>query len=267
MAAQLPNSNAPMPASRPSPPALQHRAHLQADRPPLPRARSPTARDGRRRASRRPRAVPARSRRASPCARRTSRSARSRAAAPADRSQVVRRALEPVGPSVRLGRHHVGEDRVAARPAHAARSPGAGSQHEHLPRRRREPDRCSRAPRSSRLAADRDLSPRRCGSSASAPPPSFATPAAPSATPSISPNADAGAPSVTVRKLGSSDVGISWPTSDRKLASPMSRTPDVSHRSVAAGGRSGSSIGPRVSLPALPPVYRRRWTPRSRRPD
>jgi hypothetical protein len=37
---------------------------------------------------------------------------------------------------------------------------------------------------------------RRCGSSASAPPPSLAAPARPSAAPSIAPSAAAGAPSV-----------------------------------------------------------------------
>ena len=61
---------------------------------------------------------------------------------------------------------------------------------------------------------------RRWGSSANAPPASFATPAAASATPSISPNAAAGAPNVVLRKLGSSDVGISCPASEKKLATP-----------------------------------------------
>ena len=74
---------------------------------------------------------------------------------------------------------------------------------------------------------------RRSGSSARAPPASLATPAAPSAMPSINPSADAGAPSVTVRKLGSSDVGISWPTSERKLASPIERTPGLNQVEVA----------------------------------
>ena len=48
------------------------------------------------------------------------------------------------------------------------------------------------------------------------------------------PSADAGAPSVTVRKLGSSEVGISWPESDRKLASPIDRTPGLNQVEVAA---------------------------------
>jgi hypothetical protein len=39
---------------------------------------------------------------------------------------------------------------------------------------------------------------------------------------------------VTVRKLGSSDVGISCPTSDRKLASPIDRTPGLSQLELAA---------------------------------
>jgi hypothetical protein len=43
-------------------------------------------------------------------------------------------------------------------------------------------------------------------------------PASPSATPSMVPSTAAGAPSVDVRKLGSSAVGISWPASARRLA-------------------------------------------------
>ena len=63
--------------------------------------------------------------------------------------------------------------------------------------------------------------------------------------PSMSPRAEAGAPSVTVRKVGSSAVGISWPASEKKLAMPMARAPGVSHLAwpavvVAVG--SGSSV-------------------------
>jgi hypothetical protein len=46
---------------------------------------------------------------------------------------------------------------------------------------------------------------------------------------SISPNAEAGAPSVEFKRLGNRAVGTSWPTSARKLAAPMPLTPGVSH--------------------------------------
>src|SRR2546421_2022884 len=49
-------------------------------------------------------------------------------------------------------------------------------------------------------------------------------PASPSATPSMRPRAAAGAPNET-RRLGNKAVGISWPTSARKLAAPMPTTP------------------------------------------
>jgi hypothetical protein len=45
------------------------------------------------------------------------------------------------------------------------------------------------------------------------------------------PRAAAGAPNVAVSRLGSRAVGISWPTSARKLAAPMPRTPGMSQRS------------------------------------
>ena len=45
---------------------------------------------------------------------------------------------------------------------------------------------------------------------------------------SISPSAAAGAPRVAVSRLGSRAVGISWPTSARKLAVPMPTTPGPS---------------------------------------
>ncbi len=134
--------------------APQHRAHLQADRPPLPCARSPHAphggehRDGREQ-SRHDRDEHRR-------AHVEHRDQRDREQRPHDRPEIVSGALEPVGAPVRLGRHHVGEDRVAARTAHAARSPGAGSQHEHLPRRGREPD-AAREHRGRDVAPDRDL--------------------------------------------------------------------------------------------------------------
>ena len=44
----------------------------------------------------------------------------------------------------------------------------------------------------------------------------------------MAPSADAGAPSVEVRRLGGSAVGISWPASAKKLAAPISATPGLS---------------------------------------
>src|SRR4029450_11533043 len=79
-----------------------------------------------------------------------------------------------------------------------------------------------------------------------APPASRAMPARPSAMPSISPRAAAGAPRVAVSRLGSRAVGISWPVSDSKLAAPMPATPGLSQRS--RGGREVPVVlGPRGS--------------------
>jgi len=61
-----------------------------------------------------------------------------------------------------------------------------------------------------------------------APPASRAAPASPSEMPSMRPRAAAGAPRVTVSRLGSRAVGISWPTSARKLAVPIPATPGPS---------------------------------------
>ena len=47
----------------------------------------------------------------------------------------------------------------------------------------------------------------------------------------------------TVRKRGSSAVGISWPTSARRLAAPIPRTPGVSQASVDSSG-CASSVTP-----------------------
>ena len=222
VAAQLPNSNAPMPANRrPSPPRSTGRTCRRIGRS-IPRARSPHAPHSGEHRERREQTRHDRDehRRAHV----EDRDQRDREQGTHDRAEVVRRALEPVGPPVRLGRHDVGEDRVAARTAHPARSPGAGSQHEHLPRRRREPD-AAREHRGRHVAADRDLraalrvvGERAAGRASQRPPRRRRRPRS-------NPNADAGAPSVTVRKLGSSDVGISCPTSERKLASPIDRTP------------------------------------------
>ena len=87
---------------------------------------------------------------------------------------------------------------------------------------------------------------RRSGSSASAPPPSLATPPSPSASPSITPSAAAGAPSVLVRKAGSRAVGTSWPRSASRLAPPIATTPRFSQ------GRSASADCERDLRPSCP---------------
>jgi len=61
-----------------------------------------------------------------------------------------------------------------------------------------------------------------------------ASPASASETPSVGPSADAGAPNVEVRTLGSSAVGISWPASDNKLAVPMPATSGLSQRAFSS---------------------------------
>jgi hypothetical protein len=51
-----------------------------------------------------------------------------------------------------------------------------------------------------------------------------------------------GAPSVPVNSEGRSEVGISWPTSARRLAPPMPRTAGVSHRSSGADGSAVAGV-------------------------
>ena len=95
---------------------------------------------------------------------------------------------------------------------------------------------------------------RRSGSSASAPPPSLATPPSPSASPSITPSAAAGAPSVLVRKAGSSAVGTSYPRSASRLEPPIATTPRFSQgRLVPADceGDPGPSCPDRAGPRAL----------------
>ena len=91
---------------------------------------------------------------------------------------------------------------------------------------------------------------RRLGSSARAPPSSRATPARASLTPSMTPNTDAGAPSVEVSKLGNNDVGTSCPASDKKLATPIPVTPGVNHPSVRATEASAEPIYVNLARPA-----------------
>ena len=55
-----------------------------------------------------------------------------------------------------------------------------------------------------------------------------------------SPSALAEAPRVVVRKLGRSAVGTSWPRSESRLATPIPRTPGVSHAVPAVSSAVGS---------------------------
>src|SRR5262245_8533454 len=59
------------------------------------------------------------------------------------------------------------------------------------------------------------------------------------------PSAAAGACRVDVSRLGSSEVGISWPASESRLAVPMPATPGVSHRSLAGEGSVTAAVSPR----------------------
>ena len=108
---------------------------------------------------------------------------------------------------------------------------------------------------------------RRAGSFDSGPPASFATPTSASEAPSITPSAPGPACSVEVRKLGSTDVAISCPASEKKLAAPTPTTPDVSHRSSKAAGPG--STWSAVSSPATrsPPRLSGRRTPHATTPD
>jgi len=122
-------------------------------------------------------------------------------------------------PGRRCCRDEVGEQGVAGRDAQTAGGPGASPQHPDLP------DAAGGAGQRGQgggegVAADRDAAPvgrvvgecsvaelRRVGQGVG--------------DPSIRPGGAAGAPRVLVSRLGSSAVGISWPTSARKLAAPI----------------------------------------------
>jgi len=64
----------------------------------------------------------------------------------------------------------------------------------------------------------------------------------------MSPRVDADAPSVVVSRLGSSAVGISWPTSARKLAVPMPATPGPNQASALASSFVSSAPVVRAGL-------------------
>ena len=59
---------------------------------------------------------------------------------PDNRAQVVHRPLEPVGPTVKAGRHYVGQQRIAGRDPQPPGRPGTGPKHSHLPRCGRRTD-------------------------------------------------------------------------------------------------------------------------------
>src|SRR5271167_525120 len=75
---------------------------------------------------------------------------------------------------------------------------------------------------------------RRAGRSAIQPPANFAKLERPSETPSMIPSAYAGAPRLA-RNAGKIAVAASWPQSEKRLASPMPRTPRVSQRLDSGG--------------------------------
>jgi hypothetical protein len=162
-----------------------------------------------------------------------------------DRAEVVHRALEAVRAAIGGGRNAVGEQGVARRHPQAAGQPRPGPQHADLPDRRGGRD-AGRQRRGGGVAADRDLTPadRVVGQGTA---PSLARPARPSATPSMIPSAAAGACSVDVSRLGSSEVGISWPASESRLAVPMPATPGVSHCSRSVEGSVTAAVWPAVS--------------------
>lgn len=64
----------------------------------------------------------------------------------------------------------------------------------------------------------------------------------------MSPRVDADAPSVVVSRLGSSAVGISWPTSAKKLAVPMPATPGPNQASAVPSALASSLSFVRAGL-------------------
>lgn len=74
---------------------------------------------------------------------------------PADRAEAVHRALEPVGPDVRVGGDQVGEQRVSGRYLQAAGRPRRPAQHTGPHDRRRGADQ-TRQHRGRGVAADRN---------------------------------------------------------------------------------------------------------------
>ena len=137
----------------------------------------------------------------------------------------------------------VGQQRVARRDAQAARGPGAGAQDGDLPGRRGDADQAGQHRRGG-VAADRGRpAPVRVVGERTAAEPRRARQAVGDAL--DHPSAAAGAPRVLVRKLGSSEVGTSWPRSARRLAAPMPRTegpnPLLASGAASAAGGCGSA--------------------------
>ena len=259
VAATLPSSNAPMPTNRRAESPVQDRAELDADRLPRLLGRRAGCAD---RVDDRDRGEQAGDdadeHRGADADERDERDREQRAA---DRAEVVHRPLEPVRAPVDVRR---ARRRRAARcgPARAGRAPTRRRRAGRRPARRRSSRRsATRRPRWP-CSRRRALRRRRSGSSASAPPANRATPAQPSAIPSISPSAAADAPSVVVRKLGSSAVGTSCPTSARRLAPPIPATPRVSHGRWGVGAHGAWPPPRRALVTSHPGAMRRARAPR-----
>ena len=163
---------------------------------------------------------------------------REREQRPADRAEVVHRPLEPVRAAVRArgttsasSAFRAGTRRPRAAQAPARRTPTCQAEVATPISRREHRGRGVAADRAAPAA--RVVGERAAGEARG--------PGSPSAIPSISPSAAAGAPRVEVRKLGSSAVGTSCPRSARRLAPPIPATPRVSQ-----GGSLSSRVTSRL---------------------
>ena len=146
---------------------------------------------------------------------------------PPDCAEVVHGSFEAVCASVGGGRDDISEQRISGGNAEASSGPGASSEDADLPGCGCDADDGGK--NAVAVYPPRALARRRSGSSASAPPAKRATPAPPSAIPSIRPSAAAGCPKRRGEKAQErSAVGTSCPRSARKLAPPMPATPRVS---------------------------------------
>jgi hypothetical protein len=104
-----------------------------------------------------------------------------------DSGKVSHCPLEAIGASVDLAWHRIGEKRVAGGHAKATCRSCPGAENADQPGRARHPDQAGRT--AVVMQPPPAITRRRSGSSASAPPPILATPAGPSATPSVLPRA------------------------------------------------------------------------------
>ena len=164
---------------------------------------------------------------------------------PADRTEVVHRPFEAVGPAIGACRDDVGQERVPSRNADPSRHPGSGAEDADLQGSSREADRRGED-RRRRVAADCHFSAsnRIIGERPSGHP---RNPGRGISDPSIKPSAAAGAPRVSVRNEGRSAVGTSWPRSASRLAPPISATPRFN--------QGGSSFASSSLLEAIGRLY------------